>query len=172
MTYFTEYNSYLGTLTIIATTTALIGLYIQGQKYYPDLSQHHQISPDDSPVLTSAAAWLDLYFSGKNPSISTLPLSPQGTHFRQQVWRHLCNIPYGQTTTYGAIAKAIAAENNITRMSPQAIGGAVGHNPISIIIPCHRVVGADNTLTGYAAGTDIKLRLLTLEGADTSKFSQ
>ena len=171
MICYTEYTSPIGILTISTDGTALTGLWIQNQKYYPNLTNYNQVSPTSHPILIAAANWLDLYFSGKNPTITTLPLSPQGTPFRRQVWRYLCQIPYGQTTTYGAIAKAIAAENNIPSMSSQAIGGAVGHNPISIIIPCHRVVGADGTLTGYAAGTDIKRRLLALEGADVTKFT-
>ena len=170
MFFFTEYTSPIGNLTISATPTALTGLWIQNQKYYPNLANWHQVSPSDNPILTAAANWLDSYFSGEKPSHSAIPISPQGTPFRQQVWRHLCQIPYGSTTTYGALAKAIAAENRLNSMSPQAIGSAVGHNPISIIIPCHRVVGANGTLTGYAAGTDIKLRLLALEGVDTSIF--
>ena len=172
MIYFTQYNSTIGTLTLTATPTALTGLYFQNQKYHPDLTQYHQVSLNAYPILTAVINWLDLYFSAKNPPIANLSLSPAGTPFRRQVWRHLCNIPYGQTTTYGAIAKAIAAENNIPSMSSQAIGGAVGHNPISIIIPCHRVVGANGALTGYAAGTDIKRQLLSIEGTDISKFSK
>ena len=172
MIYFTEYASPVGTLTISANDTSLIGLYIQNQKYYPTLTNWQRVSTDENPVLTAAINWLDLYFSAQNPPTESLSLSPQGTPFRQQVWRHLCRIPYGQTTTYGALAKEIAAENNIPSMSAQAIGNAVGHNPISIIIPCHRVVGADGNLTGYAAGTDIKLKLLALEGIDTTKLSK
>lgn len=171
MIYFTEYVSSVGTLTLSTNGTVLTGLWIQNQKYYPNLANWQQVHPSDHPILTAAVSWLDLYFTGNNPPITTLPLSPQGTPFRQQVWRHLCNIPYGSTTTYGALAKAIAAENRLNSMSPQAIGSAVGHNPISIIIPCHRVVGANGTLTGYAAGTDIKRKLLTLEGNDMSNFS-
>lgn len=171
MICFTEYTSPVGTLTISTDGTALTGLWIQNQKYFPTLTDHQQVSPTDNPIFAAAVSWLDLYFSGKNPPITALPLAPTGTPFRQQVWRHLCHIPYGQTTTYGSLAKIIAAENNLNSMSPQAIGNAVGHNPISIIIPCHRVVGADNTLTGYAAGTDVKRKLLTLEGADITKFS-
>ena len=171
MIYCTEYRSPIGTLTLSANSAALTGLWIQNQKYYPNLTHWHHVSLNDNLVLTAAANWLDQYFSGKNPPITTLPLAPQGTDFRQQVWRHLCNIPYGSTTTYSSLAKIIAAENNIPSMSPQAIGSAVGHNPISIIIPCHRVVGANGSLTGYAAGTEIKRKLLTLEGADAIKFS-
>lgn len=170
MIYFTSYPSPMGILTLTSTPTALTGLYIQNQKYFSPLTDLKQVSPTSTPIFTAAISWLDLYFSGKNPPITTLPLSPQGTPFRRQVWRHLCNIPYGSTTTYGSLAKLIAAENNIPQMSPQAIGSAVGHNPISIIIPCHRVVGADGSLTGYAAGTEIKRRLLALEGNDMSNF--
>lgn len=170
MICFTEYTSPIGVLTLAATPAALIGLYIQNQKYYPDTAKWRKVPADFNPVLTAAAAWLDLYFSEKKPPIPAFRLSPQGTPFRRRVWRHLCQIPYGATTTYGALAKLIASENNIPRMSPQAIGNAVGHNPISIIIPCHRVVGADGSLTGYAAGTDIKRRLLALEGNDMSRF--
>ena len=170
MIYFTEYISPVGLLTLTATSAALTGLYIQGQKYHPDTTSFRHVPPTTHPILTAAASWLDQYFSGSAPTPTTLPLSPAGTPFRRQVWRHLCNIPYGATTTYGALAKLIAAENDIPGMSPQAIGSAVGHNPISIIIPCHRVIGADGSLTGYAAGTDIKRRLLALEGNDMSRF--
>ena len=171
MIYFTQYTSPIGLLTLSTNGTALTGLWIQNQKYYPNTTAWHQISISDSPALSTAVNWLDSYFSNERPSITDLNLSPAGTPFRQQVWRHLCRIPYGETTTYGALAKIIAAENSISSMSSQAVGGAVAHNPISIIIPCHRVVGADGTLTGYAAGTDIKRRLLALEEADISRFS-
>ena len=168
MIYFTQYISPIGSLTISTNNTSLTGLWIKNQKYYPDITNWQQVPPTSSPLFTNVITWLDLYFSGKNPSITDLPLAPQGTPFRQQVWRHLCNIPYGSTTTYGALAKIIAAENSIPSMSPQAVGSAVAHNPISIIIPCHRVVGADGTLTGYAAGTDIKRKLLDLESMSSS----
>ena len=170
MIYFAEYASPIGILTLTVTSAALTGLYIHGQKYHPDTTPFRQVPLEANPILTSAASWLDQYFSGSAPSPTTLPLSPAGTPFRLRVWNHLCRISYGQTTTYGAIARQIAYENNIPRMSPQAIGSAVGRNPISIIIPCHRVVGANGSLTGYAAGTDIKRRLLALEGNDTSRF--
>lgn len=171
MIYFTQYPSPIGLLTISTNGTELTGLWIQNQKYYPNTSAWHQVHISSYPILNTAAHWLDSYFLGEHPSINDIPLAPVGTPFRRQVWRCLCEIPYGETTTYGALAKIIAAENSIGSMSSQAIGGAVAHNPISIIIPCHRVVGADGTLTGYAAGTDVKLRLLTLEGVDISRFS-
>lgn len=171
MICFTQYTSPVGLLTLSTNGTALTGLWIQNQKYYPNTASWQQIPTGAHPILNTAAKWLDSYFLGERPLISALPLAPAGTHFRQQVWRHLCEIPYGKTTTYGALAKIIAAENHIGSMSPQAIGSAVGHNPISIIIPCHRVVGADGTLTGYAAGADIKRRLLAHEDVDISRFS-
>ena len=109
--------------------------------------------------------WLERYFAGKKPSPEDLPLRPEGTVFRQMVWRELLHIPYGQVTTYGSLAKAVARKMGRETMSAQAVGQAVGHNPISIIIPCHRVVGANGSLTGYAGGLDRKIRLLELEGA-------
>ena len=114
--------------------------------------------------------WLDRYFAGENPQISELPLAPSGSDFRQMVWKILCDIPSGQTTTYGEIAKKIAARTGRSTMSAQAVGGAVGHNPISIIIPCHRVVGTNGSLTGYAGGIDKKIALLELEGVDMTKY--
>ena len=111
-------------------------------------------------VFKSAKNWLDRYFAGQKPDLKELPLKPQGTEFQKKVWKILCEIPYGNVITYGDIAKRL---NPLSR-SAQAVGGAVGHNPISIIIPCHRVVGANNSLTGYAAGIETKKKLLELEG--------
>ena len=110
--------------------------------------------------------WLDRYFAGGRPSLCELPLAPAGSEFRQGVWSILCEIPYGEVTTYGDIAKKVAARMGNKSMSAQAVGGAVGHNPISIIIPCHRVVGSNGSLTGYAGGIKTKIKLLELEGAD------
>ena len=110
----------------------------------------------DLPIFKETCCWLDLYFRGENPDF-TPPLNPQGTPFQQKVWRELLTIPYGQTTSYGAIAKRINCR------SAQAIGQAVHNNPIAIIIPCHRVIGADGSLTGYASGLDVKQPLLMLE---------
>jgi methylated-DNA-[protein]-cysteine S-methyltransferase len=121
--------------------------------------------------LNSAKKWLDSYFLGKKPRISELPLAPIGGEFRQSVWRILCEVPYGSVITYGEIAKKIAYEKGIEKMSAQAVGGAVGNNPISIIIPCHRVVGSNGSFTGYAGGIQKKVNLLTLEGVDTSQYS-
>lgn len=114
--------------------------------------------------------WLDRYFNNEKPSIDELPLAPIGTDFRKEVWRILCEIPYGEVITYGEIARKIATSRRINRMSSQAVGGAVGHNPFTIIVPCHRVVGNNGNLTGYAGGIDKKIKLLTHEGLDMSKF--
>lgn len=125
---------------------------------------------DDLPAFRAAKKWLGRYFAGERPAISELPLRPIGGEFRQGVWSKLCEIPYGQVVTYGDIAKKMAAGMNRKSMSSQAVGGAVGHNPISIIIPCHRGVGANGSLTGYAGGIGAKIKLLQLEGADMSRL--
>lgn len=114
--------------------------------------------------------WFDLYFAGKKPDPRMLPLAPRGSEFRQMVWQELLEIPYGKTTTYGAIAGTVARKLHKEKMSAQAVGGAVGHNPVAIIIPCHRVVGSNGCLTGYAGGLDIKYKLLRHEGADMDSF--
>lgn len=119
------------------------------------------------PVFDQTDQWLDIYFRGQEPDF-TPPLSMEATPFRRSVWEIMLRIPYGQTMTYGAIAREIAAQRGIERMSAHAVGSAVSHNPISLIIPCHRVVGTNGSLTGYAGGIDKKVRLLTLEGADLS----
>ena len=126
---------------------------------------------DGLPVFDAARDWLARYFAGEKPMPSELPLCPIGGEFRQRVWRLLCQIPYGETTTYGALARALAAQMGRPSMSSQAVGGAVGHNPISIIIPCHRVVGSGGSLTGYAGGIAAKLRLLEHEGVELSRLS-
>ena len=121
------------------------------------------------PVLGDACRWLDVYFSGREPDF-TPKLHLIGSDFRQAVWALLLQIPYGQTTTYGALAKQLAEINSGKRVSAQAVGGAVGHNPVSIIVPCHRVVGSDGSLTGYAGGIEKKIRLLTLENAEAANL--
>ena len=122
------------------------------------------------PIFIKTKNWLDRYFAGERPAISDLALAPFGSAFRQKVWNILCGIPYGQIITYGDIAKQLASDLHKKGMSSQAVGGAVGHNPISIIIPCHRVVGANGSLTGYAGGIDTKVKLLELEGVDLSRL--
>jgi methylated-DNA-[protein]-cysteine S-methyltransferase len=162
--YLKKYNSPVGGITIAANNNALVGVWIEGQKY--DLSSCRDCLTEykDTYILDMACDWLDGYFKGEKPEIERLPLCPRGSEFRQKVWKILCRIPYGKTVTYGDIAHQICDENGISEMSAQAVGGAVGHNPISIIIPCHRVVGSDGSMTGYAGGIDIKVKLLRHEG--------
>lgn len=157
MLFLTHYASPLGPILLAADETGLTGLWFEGQKYFPSFSGV-EYQEKETPVLTETARWLDVYFSGKDPDILP-PLHPQGSPFRQAVWNILLTIPRGQTMTYGEIARRLGVH------SAQAVGGAVGHNPISILIPCHRVVGSDGSLTGYAGGVERKARLLQLEGA-------
>lgn len=160
------YDAPVGRLLLAAGEDALTGLWIEGQKYFPHDLQEVETQDDIHPVLLRARDWLDRYFAGKNPAVRELKLAPAGSEFQKQVWRILCRIPYGQVTTYGAIAKELAAEKGLASMSAQAVGGAVGRNPISIIIPCHRVVGAGGHLTGYAGGLERKKLLLALEAKE------
>ena len=165
--YITYYDSILGKLTIAGDGENIIGLWIEGQKYFADtIKNENIIKKDDISIFIKTKEWLDRDFRGERPDIKELKLSPKGSEFRQNVWKILCRIPYGQTITYGKIAKEIAKLMNKNSMSAQAIGNAVGHNPISIIIPCHRVVGTNGDLTGYAGGIDKKRELLELENAD------
>ena len=143
---------------------------MEGQKYFGKTLPQEPVEKPELPVLLMAKQWFDDYFSGKRPEISKLPLLPIGGPFRQIIWQILCEIPYGQTTTYGEISKKAAARMGKEHMSAQAVGGAVGHNPISVIIPCHRVVGTNGSLTGYAGGVNKKIKLLEHEGADVSKL--
>ena len=150
----------LGQIQAASEDGALRGLWFIGQKYFPSDSGNWINKPDD-PVFISLKTWLEDYFTGNKPKI-TFPLSPPGTDFQQAVWKLLRKIPYGRTTTYGTIAKQLNAGG--IKASAQAVGGAVGHNPVSILIPCHRVMGADGSLTGYAGGLEKKQALLELEG--------
>ena len=170
MYYSTTYPSPLGLITIASTEDALVGLWIEGQKYFIGSLKEPLTERPDLPILIQTRQWLDRYFAGEQPSLTELKLAPIGSNFRQRVWSILCQIPYGETVTYGQIAKQVAAELGLETMSAQAIGGAVGHNPISIIIPCHRVVGTNGSLTGYAGGIDKKIWLLNHEGLDLSNF--
>lgn len=147
---------------------SLTGLWFDGQKYFADNLPEEHIKRQ-LPVFMQAAEWLDVYFSGKAPNF-TPPLSMEGiSPFRKRVWEIMLEIPFGQVSTYGQIAKQIAAETG-RNVSAQAVGGAVGHNSISLIIPCHRVVGTNGSITGYAGGVDKKLALLKMEGTDISKL--
>lgn len=164
MQYTTTYQSPLGELLLAADEKGLTGIWFDGGKYFAEgLDVEHE--KGKLPALETAKSWLDIYFAGREPDF-TPPLHMIGSPFRLSVWKHLLEIPYGETITYGEIAKRIAREMGIERMSAQAVGGAVGHNPVSIIVPCHRVIGADGSLTGYAGGLEKKVRLLTLEGVE------
>ncbi len=160
------YESPIGKLTAACEDESIVGLWIENQKYFEETILGKECVYADLPVLLKVGEWLDRYFAKDKPTPGELPLAPKGSEFRQRVWSILCEIPYGETVTYGEIAKAIAKEKGLKTMSAQAVGGAVGHNPISIIIPCHRVLGVNGSLTGYAAGVDIKKRLLMHEGAN------
>jgi methylated-DNA-[protein]-cysteine S-methyltransferase len=167
MIYTRTYPAPMGAITASAQNDAITGLWFNGQKYFPAGVREWRVT-EDYPVLVELGAWLDAYFAGENPPI-TFPLALHGSRFRERVWQILQQIPYGQTTTYGTIAKQLAAEqdgDNGTKsvIAAQAVGGAVGHNPISIVVPCHRVLGSTGKLTGYAGGIDKKIALLKLEG--------
>lgn len=166
MYYSTHYKSPVGEILLVSDEKNIIGLWIDEQKYTENTMPKDIIEKDDVPVLQEGIAWLDDYFAGKKPKLSRLPLAPIGGEFRQQVWKILAEIPYGELTTYGRVAKEVAKRMGKDRMSAQAVGGAVGHNPISIIIPCHRVVGTNGSLTGYGGGIEKKVKLLEHEGAD------
>lgn len=170
MMYTCTYKSPLGNILIAADDIGLTGLWFEEQKYFAhgiDLSDSEE---KENNILKETTKWLDLYFKGENPPF-TPKLHPMGSEFRKQVWNILLTIPYGQTVTYGEIADKLAASMGLSRMSAQAVGGAVGHNRISIIIPCHRVVGTNGSLTGYAGGIDKKIALLELEKTDMTGFS-
>ena len=168
MQYTTTYQSPLGEILLAADEIGLTGLWFEGEKFYAEgLDPVNE--EKDIPVFDDVKRWLDNYFPGQEPDFIP-PLHMFGSDFRQCVWTILREIPYGETTTYGALARRIAAERGLERISAQAVGGAVGHNEISIIVPCHRVVGADGSLTGYAGGIQRKVELLTLEGVDMETF--
>ena len=164
MQYTSHYASPIGEILLAADEIGLTGLWFEGQKYFAlHLDKNHE--DKEIPLFTTVKQWLTIYFSGKEPDFS-VPLHFTGTDFQNEVWEILCTIPYGQTVTYGEIAKQAAAKKGLSRMPAQAVGGAVGRNKISILVPCHRVVGATGSLTGYAGGIDKKIALLQLEKAD------
>jgi len=162
----TIYQSPVGPLTLASEGDKLVGLWLEESRFRDEKFFRAANGQEDAPVLPAAKNWLDRYFAGGKPAISELPLAPSGGAFRQLVWALLCEIPYGQVTTYGALAKKVAAMMGKERMASQAVGGAVGHNPISIIIPCHRVIGVNGNLTGYGGGLHNKIKLLEHEGID------
>ena len=169
MDYTHHYNSPLGGITMACDGTALTGLWFDGQKYFADtLSAEH--TDTGLPVFEETCRWLDVYFSGKAPDF-TPALKMRTTAFRKAVWEIMLTIPYGRTMTYGRIAERIAVQKGLRHLSAQAVGGAVAHNAISLIIPCHRVIGANGSLTGYAGGIEKKEKLLRMEGAVISSES-
>ena len=161
MVYTSEYASPLGTITLACDESAVIGLWFSGQKYF-ESTLPEQTCREEHPLLAEAKRWLDVYFSGREPDFLP-PLRYDATPFRRLICDIMLTIPYGKTMTYGAIAAEAAKRQGAERMSAQAVGGAVGHNPISLMIPCHRVVGANGKLTGYAGGLPVKEFLLRLE---------
>ena len=161
MTAVQHYGAPLGKMLLAADEIGLTGVWFVGQKYFPAAYLDGAVE-QETPVLAETKRWLDIYFSGLEPDFLPV-LHPIGTPFRQEVWTLLCQIPYGQTRTYGEIARQVAERRGLRTMSAQAVGGAVGHNSISILIPCHRVMGTDGSLTGYAGGLERKTYLLHLE---------
>lgn len=170
MIYKTHYHSPIGEILLASQNNALIGLWLEGQKYYLGKIKDEMKEKDDEEILIKTKKWLDQYFNGERPEIKELNLAPKGSDFSKIVWNLLCEIPYGEVTTYGSIAKKVAKQMKKERMSAQAVGGAVGHNPISIIIPCHRVIGSNGSLTGYAGGIEKKVKLLEWEKVNVRKM--
>ena len=160
MIYQSVIPSPVGNLTLASDGKHIVGLWLDGQKYFA--AGYRDMAPAQLPIFDQAKAWLARYFQGEAPSPAELPLAPQGSEFQKKVWSLLLQIPYGQTTSYGALAKGLGCK------SAQAVGGAVGRNPISILIPCHRVLGANGSLTGYAGGIENKIFLLELEKRSNS----
>ena len=168
MVFIQHYDSPMGGILLAADEIGMRALWFNGQKYFARDLPAERVE-QSTPVLAEAKRWLDIYFAGHEPDFLP-PLRPVGSAFRQEVWDILLQIPYGQTTTYGEIARRLAEKRGLPRMSAQAVGGAVGHNEISIIIPCHRVVGTNGSLTGYAGGIEKKVKLLELEQTDMTGF--
>ena len=168
MEYTQHYDSPLGGITLASDGKAIIGLWFDGQKYFADALEK-EYEEKDLPVFAETRRWLDIYFSGRQPDF-TPPLRMKTTPFRKAVWEILLTIPFGETLTYGEIAARVAKQKGLRQMSAQAVGGAVGHNSISLIIPCHRVVGTSGSLTGYAGGIDKKVKLLEMEKTDMIRF--
>ena len=170
MTFTTTYETGLiGTLTLASDGDALVGCWFENGRFSGETAADTLVRDDDLPVFSQAKDWLARYFAGGRPGVGELPLNPRGTAFRQLVWDRLRQIPYGATVTYGDIARQLERETG-RRVSSRAVGGAVGHNPLCVIVPCHRVVGAGGNLTGFGGGLDTKVKLLELEGVDMAGF--
>ncbi|MBQ4486945.1 MAG: methylated-DNA--[Oscillospiraceae bacterium] len=163
MNYTLHYTSPFGGITLASDGEALTGLWFDGQRYFPNL-YGNETGKNSLPVFVQTKEWLDIYFTGRDPGF-TPPIKLLTTQFRREVCEIMLTIPFGSTSTYGEIAAIISERRGGEKMSAQAVGGAVGHNPISLIIPCHRVIGNDGSLTGYAGGTELKRKLLKMEGA-------
>lgn len=163
MIFCSYYQSCCGKMLIAATEQAVCGIWFENQKHYAYKANKNMQKNDNLPIFIKTKKWLDDYFAGKNPDAKEIPVVLHGSDFQQKVWSILQTIEYGKTMTYGQISKLIERQSG-KKMSAQAVGGAVGHNPVSIIVPCHRVLGANKNLTGYAAGLDIKTKLLKIEG--------
>lgn len=170
MFYRMSYQSPLGEIRIVSDGENITELWLVGQRGFGSALNHENAAIGQVPALDKACEWLDRYFAEGRPKPEELPLMPAGSDFRREVWEILCQIPYGEVITYGEIAQKIAAWRGIEKMAAQAVGGAVGHNPISIVIPCHRVVGMGGNLTGYGGGIPLKQALLSHEGVDMSGF--
>ena len=168
MTFINQFHSPMGNITLASNGEALTGLWFDGQKYFGN-NLPEKCAEKELPVFLETKRWLEVYFQGKDPDF-TPSLSFSATPFRKAVWEILLSIPYGKTMTYGEISQKIAKQYGLSRMSAQAVGGAVGHNPVSIIVPCHRVIGTNGSLTGYAGGIKKKIGLLTLERVDMTTF--
>ncbi len=167
--YTTFYSSPFGDMFLAQKDGALVGLWFEGQKYY-SAAISEAVPKDDDKTLVKVKRWLDRYFAGQKPDAAELALAPAGSDFRQAVWAVLRKIPYGKTISYGDIARTLANRKGFEQVSARAVGGAVAHNPVSVIIPCHRVVGSDGKLTGYAGGIDKKIKILELEGVNMAMF--
>lgn len=166
--FYCTYESNMGPLYLISDGESLNGCYLEGQKYFPDNIDNYHLN-EELDIFVKSKAWLEKYFNGENPSIDEIPLNYIGTEFRKTVWEILKDISYGELVTYKHIAEKIAKDKGLETMSAQAVGGAVGHNPLLIFIPCHRVISVDGSLTGYAAGLENKRFLLNLE-ADNNNY--
>ena len=172
MFYTSTYQSPVGELKLITNNDSLVGLYFNGEDFsLNNNSNFALIISNEHPIILATKKWMDDYFNNLKPNINDLPLKLEGTQFQKYVWDILLLIPYGEVVTYGYIAKLIAKKLNRQKMSAQAVGGAVGKNPIAIIVPCHRVVGTNNNLTGFGGGIETKIKLLVHEKIDISKFS-
>ena len=171
--YYNSYNSPLGIIILACDNEQnLTGLWFEGQKYFGKTLSEKTTQNNSLKIFSETKKWLDKYFNNKKPIFSEIQLKPEGTEFQKYVWKLLCQIPYGKIATYGNIAKQIAKETGTKKMSAQAVGGAISHNPISIIIPCHRVIGSNGNLTGYAAGIARKAKLLKHEGINIRNFTK